>query len=68
MLLLSRKKNETIRIGDNIKVTIVGISHGKVQVGIEAPPNISVHRQEVYLAVQERLMRAQQSTKERNND
>ncbi len=48
MLVLSRKSNETIMIGDNIKVTIVEIRGDKVRIGIEAPKNLPVHREEVY--------------------
>ena len=52
MLILSRKKNEGIVIGDDIKLTIVEIRGDKVRLGIEAPVNTSVHRQEVYDAIQ----------------
>ncbi len=52
MLVLSRQRDESIIIGDNIKVTIVDIRGDKVRLGIEAPANIAVHRQEVYEAIQ----------------
>ncbi len=48
MLVLSRKRNEFIRIGDNIVVVVVEIRGDKVRLGVEAPPNVSIHRQEVY--------------------
>lgn len=51
MLVLSRQKNESIIIGDNIVLTIVEIRGGKVRLGIVAPTEISVHRQEVYEAI-----------------
>lgn len=51
MLVLSRKKNERIMLGDDIVVTVVEIRGDKVRLGIEAPTNISVHRQEVYDAI-----------------
>ncbi len=51
MLVLSRKKAETIVIGDNIKVTVIEIAPGKVRLGIEAPKDVPVHRQEVYEAI-----------------
>ena len=52
MLVLSRRRDESIIIGDNIIVTIVDIRGDKVRLGIEAPTEISVHRQEVYEAIQ----------------
>jgi carbon storage regulator len=52
MLVLSRQRDESIIIGDNIIVTIVDIRGDKVRLGIEAPTEISVHRQEVYEAIQ----------------
>ena len=52
MLVLTRKKNEEIIIGDNIVITIVDIRGDKVRLGINAPKDIPVHRQEVYDAIQ----------------
>jgi len=52
MLVLTRKKNESIIIGDNIVVTIVDIRGDKVRMGIDAPTEIPVHRREVYEAIQ----------------
>ena len=51
MLVLSRKRNESIIIGDDIVITIVDIRGDKVRLGIESPSDISVHRQEVYDAI-----------------
>lgn len=51
MLVLSRKSNESIIINDNITVTVVEIRGDKVRLGIVAPKEISVHRQEVYDAI-----------------
>ena len=51
MLVLSRKENESIRIGDNIEIVVVGIRGDKVRLGIEAPKNVSVHRLEVYKSI-----------------
>jgi len=48
MLVLSRKANETIVIGDDIVVTVVEIRHDRVRLGIEAPREVTVHRREVY--------------------
>ena len=47
-LILSRERNESIIIGDDIKVTIVSIRGDKVRLAIEAPTDIPVHRQEIY--------------------
>lgn len=51
MLVLSRKRDESIVIGDNITVTIVDIRGDKVRLGIEAPTEVPVHRHEVWLAI-----------------
>lgn len=51
MLVLSRKKNESIRIGDTISIVVVEIRGDKVRLGIEAPKEVPVHRQEVYEAI-----------------
>jgi len=52
MLVLSRQKDETIMIGDDVEITIVDIRGDKVRLGITAPPHIPVHRKEVYEAIQ----------------
>jgi carbon storage regulator len=51
MLVLSRKKNEAIRIGTDVILRIVEIRGDKVRIGIEAPESVPVHRQEVYDAI-----------------
>ena len=56
MLVLSRKRDEAIVIGDDIKVYIVDIRGDKVRLGIEAPSDVPVHRQEVYEAIQRELL------------
>jgi carbon storage regulator len=52
MLVLSRQKDESIMIGDNVEITIVDVRGDKVRLGITAPKDISVHRREVYDAIQ----------------
>ena len=52
MLVLSRQRDESIIIGDNVVITIVDVRGDKVKLGIEAPREISVHRREVYEAIQ----------------
>lgn len=51
MLVLSRKKDEKIRIGDNITLMVVEIRGDKVRLGIDAPKEVSVHREEIYDAI-----------------
>lgn len=52
MLVLTRQRDESIIIGDNIIVTVIDIRGDKVRLGIEAPSEVPVHRQEVYEAIQ----------------
>ena len=58
MLVLSRQRDESIFIGDNIKITIVDIRGDKVRLGINAPTRISVHRKEVYDSIRAENARA----------
>ncbi|NLW09742.1 MAG: carbon storage regulator CsrA [Firmicutes bacterium] len=58
MLVLTRKTNESIMIGDEIKVTVVEVRGDQVKLGITAPKRISVHREEVYLAIQKENIKA----------
>jgi len=48
MLILSRKKGEAILVGDDVKIVIISVGKDKVKLGIEAPKDTSVHRDEVY--------------------
>lgn len=58
MLVLTRKRDESIIIGDNIKITVVEIRGDQVKLGIDAPRSIPVHREEVYKEIQEENRRA----------
>jgi carbon storage regulator len=60
MLVLSRQRDESIIIGDNIVVTVVDVRGDKVRLGIEAPREVSVHRREVYDAIQRENKQASQ--------
>ena len=62
MLVLSRQKDESIIIGDDVEITIVDVRGDKVRLGINAPREISVHRKEVYEAIQrEKAQKAEQT-------
>ena len=52
MLVLSRQKDESIMVGDEVEITIVDVRGDKVRLGITAPRSIDVHRKEVYEAIQ----------------
>ncbi len=58
MLVLTRKKDEKIIIGDNIKITVVEIENGQVQLGIEAPDEVEIHREEVYRRIEQENIKA----------
>jgi carbon storage regulator len=60
MLVLSRQRDESIVIGDKVVITIVDIRGDKVRLGIQAPGEIPVHRQEVYEAIQRENRKANQ--------
>ena len=61
MLVLSRHRDESIMIGDDIVITVVDIRGDKVRLGIDAPTDIPVHRQEVYDAIQRENRKAAQT-------
>jgi carbon storage regulator len=63
MLVLSRKKNESIIINDNITLTVIEIRGDKVRLGIEAPKDVTVHRREVYEAIQSQARSLEQNGK-----
>ncbi|MFC1572844.1 carbon storage regulator CsrA [Candidatus Eisenbacteria bacterium] len=58
MLILTRKLGENIRIGDRIKITILDVKGGQVKLGIDAPPHVAVHREEIYERIREENRRA----------
>ncbi|HEX9059539.1 MAG TPA: carbon storage regulator CsrA [Clostridia bacterium] len=58
MLVLTRKKGESIVISDNIEVTVIDVQGDQVRLGIKAPKSVSVHRKEVFLEIQEENKKA----------
>ena len=57
MLILTRRVNETLNIGDDVQVTVLGVKGNQVRIGINAPRDVAVHREEIYLRIkrEERL-------------
>lgn len=63
MLILTRKLGESITIGDDIKVSVLGVRGRQVRLGIEAPSNVVVHREEIYVKIQEENRKATKTIK-----
>jgi len=68
MLVLSRKRNESVVINDNIIVTVIDVRGDKVRIGIEAPRDVSVHRQEVLEAILREKMKFSEKPSEESPD
>ncbi|HVX64557.1 MAG TPA: carbon storage regulator [Pirellulales bacterium] len=64
MLVLSRKRGEAIRIHEDIVVTVIQLGRGRVQLGIQAPANVAVNREEIH----QRLQRIQTESKSNSED
>jgi carbon storage regulator len=58
MLILTRRVGETVMIGDDVTITVLGVKGNQVRVGINAPKSVAVHREEIY----ERIKREQQAS------
>jgi carbon storage regulator len=64
MLILTRRVGETVMIGNDVTVTVLGVKGNQVRIGINAPKNVAVHREEIY----ERIKREQQGVGEPNGN
>jgi len=64
MLVLTRKSNQSIMIGDDIEVSVLSVMGEKVRIGIQAPRDIPVFRKEVYLEIQQERMEAADGSRE----
>jgi carbon storage regulator len=53
MLILTRRVGETLMVGDEVSVTVLGVKGNQVRIGINAPKDVSVHREEIYLRIQQ---------------
>tara|TARA_B110000196_G_C21141544_1_gene664067 strand:- start:2570 stop:2764 length:195 start_codon:yes stop_codon:yes gene_type:complete len=62
MLILVRRVGETLTIGDDVRVTVLGIKGNQVRIGVKAPKHIAVHREEIYQRIQNEKPPAEQAT------
>jgi carbon storage regulator len=61
MLILTRRVGETLMVGDDVTVTVLGVKGNQVRIGVNAPKDVSVHREEIYQRIQKEKTDAQQS-------
>lgn len=52
MLILTRRVGETLRVGDNVTITVLGVKGNQVRLGVNAPKDVTVHREEIYQRIQ----------------
>jgi len=62
MLILTRRVGETLMVGDDVSITVLGVKGNQVRIGVNAPKDVSVHREEIYLRIQEETEQTQTSS------
>lgn len=61
MLILTRRVGETLMVGDDVTVTVLGVKGNQVRIGVNAPKDVSVHREEIYQRIQKEKAEADRS-------
>ena len=68
MLILTRRAGETVMIGSDISITVLGVKGNQARIGINAPKDVAVHREEIYERIQSEKAQAQEAPKAASND